>query len=309
MKPTLVVMAAGMGSRYGGLKQIDPVGPNGEIIIDYSLYDAIKSGFGKVVFIIKKDIEAPFRKVIGDRIGRYVETAYAYQELDACLPAGFAVPAGRTKPWGTAHAVLCCRDVVKTPFAVINADDFYGPASFEKISRFLSALPEKQPRPRRYAMVGFVLENTLTEHGTVARGVCDVAPDGTLTRVQERTKIRKAGGAAEYTLDGENWVALPHGSIVSMNLWGLDTGIFDAMEAGFGRFLTQSRDCIEKAEYFLPSVVSEAIDRGDATVQVLPSDEKWYGVTYRADKPRVVEAIRRLIDTGVYPQKLWGPNG
>lgn len=308
-KPTLVVMAAGMGSRYGGLKQIDPVGPNGEIIIDYSLYDAIKSGFGKVVFIIKKDIEAAFREAVGNRISRLVETEYAYQELDSALPGGCPLPAQRVKPWGTAHAVLCCKGLVHTPFAVINADDFYGPTSFAKISRFLSSLPEEEPYPRRYAMVGFVIENTLTEHGTVSRGVCELTEDGLLSDVRERTKIQKFGDGARYTPDGSDWIPIPRGSIVSMNLWGLDCSIFDELEKGFSAFLESNRESIQKAEYFLPSVVNEMVQRGEAGVRVLPSDEKWYGITYREDKPLVVNAIHALIEKGVYPRKLWGNAG
>lgn len=305
-KPTLVVMAAGMGSRYGGFKQIDPIGPNGEIIIDYSLYDAIKSGFGKVVFIITRDIEASFRQAIGDRISQYVDTGYVFQNLGEALPAGVPLPGERTKPWGTAHAVLCCRNLVKTPFAVINADDFYGPASFQKISCFLSSLPEAEPYPHRYAMVGFVLENTLTEHGTVSRGVCEVTKDGFLASVQERTKIQKFDDGAKYTSDGAHWIPVPRGSIVSMNLWGLTCSIFDELEKGFAAFLERDKDSLQKAEYFLPSVIGDMILHGKAAVRVLPSDEKWYGITYREDKPLVMNAIRGLIARGVYPQKLWG---
>jgi dTDP-glucose pyrophosphorylase len=303
-KPTLVVMAAGMGSRYGGLKQIDAVGPNGEIIIDYSIYDAVKSGFGQVVFIVKKDIEQAFRQAIGDRIGRYVDTQYAYQEIDA-VPSGYQVPPGRTKPWGTAHAILCCKNIVKTPFAVINADDFYGSTSFMEMRKFLSSLKGKA-NPSSYAMVGFILENTLTEHGTVSRGVCTVNGDGSLTDIQERTKIQKSENGAQYTENGANWIDLPRDSIVSMNLWGLDTSIFDELEKGFADFLAQNRDQIQKAEYFLPGVINNLLIKKKATVQVLTSKERWYGITYREDKPTVVNAIRSLIEQGVYPEKLWG---
>lgn len=303
MKPTLVVMAAGLGSRYGGLKQIDAVGPNGEIIIDYSIYDAIKSGFGKVVFIIKKEIEEPFKKAIGDRISKLINTEYAYQEIDGAIPSGYAVPPERTKPWGTAHAVLCCKNIVKTPFAVINADDFYGPTSFTEMSGFLSALQDTK-NPRRYAMVGFILENTLTDHGTVSRGVCSVSDEGLLANIQERTKIQKFADDAKYTEDGENWIPIPHGSIVSMNLWGLDPSVFEELESNFAVFL-KTQGSIPKAEYFLPSVINDMLIKKKATVQVLTSKEKWYGITYREDKPAVVNAINSLIEKGVYPNKLW----
>ncbi len=302
-KPTLVVMAAGVGSRYGGLKQIDPIGPNGEIIIDYSIYDAIKAGFGKVVFVIKEDIREAFMEKIGNRIGRYIETDYVYQRLDD-LPPGFSVPEGRNKPWGTGHAVMSARNAVDTPFAVINADDFYGPTSFQVLYNFLKDAEDK-PGMYEYCMVGFQLENTLTEHGHVARGVCTVSPDGYLVEIHERTKIMKFGDVTKYTEDDVNWIEIPAGSTVSMNTWGFTPSFFKELEARFPEFLEKNKDNILKAEYFLPEVVGSLIAENKARVKVLPSREKWYGVTYREDKPRVKQAINNLIQQGVYPEKLW----
>ena len=303
VKPTLVIMAAGMGSRYGGLKQIDPVGPNGEIIMDYSIYDALKAGFGKVVFIIRKEIEDAFRETIGNRISKIVDTAYVYQEVYK-VPSNFEVPQDRIKPWGTAHAVLCCKDVVNTPFAVINADDFYGSTSFEEIGKFLSEVKDDREF-YNYAMVGFQLENTLTEHGTVARGVCNVDNENYLVNITERTKIKKFEDAAKYTEDGESWIDIPKGSTVSMNTWGFTPSIFEELEEGFSKFLEGNKENILKSEYFLPSVVDNLIAEGKAKVKVMTSKEQWYGVTYREDKPNVNKAINDLINSGVYPEKLW----
>ena len=303
VKPTLVIMAAGMGSRYGGLKQIDPVGPSGEIIMDYSIYDAMKAGFGKVVFIIRKEIEDAFRETIGNRISKIVDTAYVYQEVYK-VPSNFEVPQDRIKPWGTAHAVLCCKDVVNTPFAVINADDFYGSTSFEEIGKFLSEVKDDREF-YNYAMVGFQLENTLTEHGTVARGVCNVDNENYLVNITERTKIKKFEDAAKYTEDGESWIDIPKGSTVSMNTWGFTPSIFEELEEGFSKFLEGNKENILKSEYFLPSVVDNLIAEGKAKVKVMTSKEQWYGVTYREDKPNVNKAINDLINSGVYPEKLW----
>ena len=303
VKPTLVIMAAGMGSRYGGLKQIDPVGPNGEIIMDYSIYDALKAGFGKVVFIIRKEIEDAFRETIGNRISKIVDTAYVYQEVYK-VPSNFEVPQDRIKPWGTAHAVLCCKDVVNTPFAVINADDFYGSTSFEEIGKFLSEVKDDREF-YNYAMVGFQLENTLTEHGTVARGVCNVDNENYLVNITERTKIKKFEDAAKYTEDGESWIDIPKGSTVSMNTWGFTPSIFEELEEGFSKFLEGNKENILKSEYFLPSVVDNLIAEGKAKVKVMTSKEQWYGVTYREDKPNINKAINDLINSGVYPEKLW----
>ena len=303
-EPVLVVMAAGMGSRYGGLKQIDPVGDNGEIIIDFSLYDAVLAGFHKVVFLIKKDIEADFREVVGNRMSKFMDVKYAYQELDA-LPEGFSVPAGRKKPWGTAHAVLCCRDRIDAPFAVINSDDYYGREAFRLIYRYLADL--ENPRSSHYAMVGYRLENTLTENGHVARGVCTVSPEGFLTEIRERTHIEKRGDGAAYTEDGgKTWFPIPRGSIVSMNLWGFSEAVLDEIARGFPVFLkNEAARNPEKAEYFLPSVVDAQLKAGTADVRVLRTPDRWYGVTYRKDKPGVVEAMRRLKRAGFYPAELW----
>lgn len=305
IKPTLVIMAAGMGSRYGGLKQIEPVGPNGEIIMDYSIYDALKANFGKVVFIIKKEIEEAFKQTIGDRISSIIDTAYVYQEVSAYIPLNYSVHEGRVKPWGTAHAVLCCKDIVDTPFAVINADDFYGSTSFEEIGKYLSEVKDSEDF-YSYAMIGFQLENTLTEHGTVARGVCNVDPYNYLVDINERTKIKKFGEDAKYTEDGENWINIPKESTVSMNTWGFTPSIFKELEAGFMKFLEENEANILKAEYFIPSVVDSLIKEGKAKVKVLKSKEQWYGVTYKEDKPMVHEAINKLIRSGIYPEKLWG---
>lgn len=303
IKPTLVVMAAGMGSRYGGLKQIDPIGPNGEIIIDYSIYDAIKAGFGKVVFIIKKENEEIFRESIGKRAEKLIDTAYVYQRIDD-LPTGFGVPHERVKPWGTGHAVMSCRNIVDTPFAVINADDFYGRTSFQVLHDYLVSASDCDGM-YQYCMVGFILENTLTEHGHVARGVCTVDSEGYLIDINERTKIKKFGKVTKYTEDDENWVVIPEGSIVSMNTWGFTPSFFKELEARFPQFLESNKDNLLKAEYFLPSVVDSLITEKKAKVKVLPSNERWYGVTYREDKPVVKQAISTLIQQGIYPEKLW----
>lgn len=304
-EPVLVVMAAGMGSRYGGLKQIDPVGDNGEIIIDFSLYDAVLAGFKKVVFLIKKEIDADFREVIGNRMAKHMDVKYAYQEVDA-LPEGFRVPEGRKKPWGTAHAVLCCRSQIDAPFAVINADDYYGREAFRLVYRYLRELED--PHGGHYAMVGYRLENTLTENGHVARGVCTVSPEGFLTDIRERTHIEKRGDGAAYTEDdGKTWFPIPRGSTVSMNLWGFSEAILDEIARGFPAFLqTEAARNPEKAEYFLPSVVNAQLKNGTADVRVLHTPDRWYGVTYRKDKPAVTEALRKLRREGIYPARLWG---
>mgnify|MGYP000947965798 FL=1 len=303
MKPTLAIMASGIGSRYGGLKQIDPVGPNGEIIIDYSIYDALKAGFGKVVFIINRDIEKAFKENIGCRIEKVINTTYVYQSVED-LPEGFKIPVKRTKPWGTAHAVLCCRNVIKTPFAVINADDFYGSRSFLRLAEYLKDIG-KSGIGYQYCMVGFQLENTLTENGYVSRGVCSVDTDGYLNDIYERTRIQKFGKVAKYSENGEDWIEIPAGSIVSMNMWGFTTDFFHELEQQFPLFLRNNRDNILKAEYFLPTVVNRLISSNKAKVKVLPTDEKWYGVTYKEDKPFVKEAILNRIQQGIYPKNLW----
>lgn len=304
-KPVLVIMAAGMGSRYGGLKQIDPVDKEGDIIIDFSVYDAREAGFEKVVFIIKKENEADFKEAVGNRIARVMEVAYVYQDLHN-LPDGYEVPDGRVKPWGTAHAVLCCKDVIDGPFAVINADDYYGRNAFRKIYDYL--VTHEDDGKYRYAMVGYHLENTLTENGYVSRGVCEMNADGKLLSVTERTHIEKRGDGAVYTEDdGATWISLPDDTIVSMNMWGFSAGFLKEIENGFGAFLEQGlRENPQKCEYYLPAVVSSLLASDKATVQVLATTEKWYGVTYREDKPVVEQAIRDFKKAGLYPEHLWG---
>ncbi len=302
-KPVLVIMAAGMGSRYGGLKQLDPVGGHGQLIIDYSIYDARRAGFETVVFIIKPEIEADFKSTIGDRVAKVMDVKYVHQ-LGEDLPEGYAVPAGRTKPWGTAHAALAARNAVDGPFAIINADDYYGPEAFQKIYDYLSA--HEDGELYEYVMVGYLLKNTVTENGTVARGVCEETAGHFLTRVTERTKIEK-GEPPRYTEDdGKTWTELAADTIVSMNMWGFTRGFLDEAWNRFPAFLDQALATNpEKGEYFLPSVVSQLIDEGKARVKVLRSEDKWYGVTYREDKPAVVAAIQEKTAAGLYPDRLW----
>ena len=299
-KPTLVIMAAGMGSRFGGLKQIEPVDPEGHIIIDFSLFDAWRAGFRDVVFIIKREMEAEFRECIGDRMEQYFHVSYVYQDLDR-LPEGIEVPEGRTKPWGTGHALACCKGVVNGPFAVINADDFYGRTAFSEIYDFLAAQTDES----KYAMVGYRLKNTVTEFGSVARGVCEIE-DGMLTGVTERTKIFKKGADAEYTEDGEHFFPLAGDTIVSMNLWGFTSSILKELKARFVPFLEKNLSVNPlKCEYFLPFVVDELLKEGKAEVTVLKSVDRWYGVTYKEDKKMVTDAIQGMKDGGLYPKKLW----
>lgn len=302
MEPILVVMAAGMGSRYGGLKQIDPVGRNGEIIIDYSLYDAIHAGFKKVIFIIKKEMEEDFKLIIGNRISKIIHVDYAYQDIND-IPKGFSVPDGRVKPWGTGQAVLACRDLIDAPFAAINADDYYGREAFQKIYHFL--LTAKDNETYQYGMVGYTLNNTLTENGHVARGVCAVE-NGILKNIVERTHIEKRLGKAQFTEEGKNWFLIPNNSVVSMNLWGFTPSILTELQNQFALFLKSTINVDPlKSEYFLPTVVNHLIQSKKASVRVLSSKDKWYGVTYRLDKPVVEQAITGLISSGVYPEKLW----
>lgn len=303
-EPQLVVMAAGIGSRYGGLKQIDPVGPSGEIVLDYAIYDAIRAGFKKVVFIIRKEIEEAFREKLGNTIEKRIETAYVFQELDN-LPVDFAggIPEGRTKPWGTAHAVLCAKDAVTAPCAVINADDFYGPDSFRTLSEYLRKAEDKDSLCD-FSMVGFVLNNTLTEHGHVARGICSPTPDGFLENVVERTNIQRFGQAVRFTEDGENWTDIDAGSIVSMNFWGLTPSVFAELETRFTRFLEANGENL-KAEFFIPTVINNMIQEGLARVKILPTTDSWFGVTYPQDKPKLKQEIRNKVAAGEYPEKLW----
>ena len=305
-KTALVIMAAGIGSRFGkGIKQLAPVGPNGEIIMDYSIHDALEAGFNKVVFIIRKDLEEEFRRVIGERIEKVTEVAYAFQSLDD-LPEGFEKPADRTKPWGTGQAVLAAKAVLDEPFMVINADDYYGVHAFKMAYDFLTS-EQEEGDVYRYMMVGYRLENTLTENGHVARGVCVTDEEGHLIKINERTHIEKHDGGTAYTEDdGKTWTMLPEGSIVSMNMWGFSNSILKELKERFKPFLDDAiKNNPMKGEYFLPFVVDELLQEHKATVKVLKSEDKWYGVTYKEDKPMVMAAVQNLKDQGLYPQNLW----
>ena len=301
MNLSLVILAAGIGHRYGGLKQVDPVGPSGEIVVDYSVFDAMRAGFDRVVFVIRREIEPDFRSTIGARIASRLPVRYVYQEL-ADLPAPFTPPADRKRPWGTGHAVLAARAAVDGPFAAINADDFYGAASYRLLA---DGLRRCSLGNARYCMVAFVLRNTLSEHGSVARGICQVTDAGLLGSVVERTRIEKQGDGARAPLEDGSALTLTGDEPVSMNMWGFTATVFGFLEEGFARFLARSgRDL--KAEFFVPSVVDELIRERRATVDVLTTPEQWAGVTYPQDKPAVVEHIRKLIAAGVYPPRLWG---
>jgi hypothetical protein len=297
--PTLLVLAAGMGSRYGGLKQIDPVGPSGETVLDYAVFDARRAGFGRVVFVIRRDFEELFRTQIGSRYAGRIEVDYVFQAIDA-LPEGFTTPAGREKPWGTGHAVWCAREAVKENFAVINADDFYGADSFERLAKFLATAGRKagpaEGFPAEYAIVGFRLSNTLSEHGAVSRGVCATDAAGLLASITETHGITPAEVGPGGKFAGE--------TLVSMNCWGFTPAVFAGLDAQFKEFLT-ARGTEPKSEFYLPGSVSEMIGRGEAVVQVLPTDSSWFGVTYREDKPRVQAALAELVRVGKYPQTLW----
>lgn len=302
--PQLVVMAAGIGSRYGGLKQIDPVGPSGEIIIDYALFDALRAGFRRVVFIIRKDIEEAFRERIGRNIENRMEVRYAFQELDK-LPEGFSLPPERSKPWGTGHAVLCADDAIDAPFAAINADDFYGASSYESLMGHLSSASD-QGGVYDFCMVGFILKNTLTDHGHVARGVCSVDDDGHLESIVERTKIQKFGEVVRFSEDdGETWTDVSPQSVVSMNMWGFTPGYLDELRQRFPVWLKEHAG-EAKSEFFVPTVVNELLEEGKARVKVLPCHERWLGVTYPQDKAAVQQAVRDLVRQGEYPESLWG---
>jgi len=299
---TLVVMAAGIGSRYGGLKQIDPVGPSGEVVLDYSVYDALRAGCDRVVFIIRKDIEAAFRDRIGRRIERAADTAYVLQSLDQ-VPPGFRVPEERKKPWGTAQAILACQDTVTTPFLAVNADDYYGRTAFEAMAGHFAqgaggGIPE-------FAMVGYRLENTLSEHGTVARGVCEATADGYLVGIRELLKIRRAAGGVKHTENDVDWVPLDPASWTSMNCWGFTPVLFGELERRFPGFLQKSAANILKAEFLIPEVVGELIREKKARVKVLPTRERWFGVTYPEDRPVFRSAILALVEAGTYPRDLW----
>ncbi len=303
-KPVLVVLAAGMGSRYGGLKQIDPVGSQGEAILDFSIYDAHQAGFDTVVIIIKEAIRKDFMETVGKRLEKApVEIRYAYQELDN-LPAGYAVPEGRTKPWGTSHAVLCAAEAIDgAPFAVINADDYYGKSAFKAIYDHLAAATEAYD----YCMVGYELSKTVTDHGSVARGVCAKSEDGYLTEVTERTRIEKYDGGIHFTEDGVNWVDVAPETTVSMNLWGFMPSFLTEIRNRFSAYLEEFLPVNPlKCEYYLPLPVAQLIHEGKARVKVLSSPDRWFGVTYAADKPVVVASLKQMTDEGKYPDGLWG---
>jgi len=295
MAPTLLVLAAGMGSRYGGLKQIDPVGPSGETVLDYAVFDAQRAGFARVVFVIRRDFEALFREKIGARYAGRIEVDYVFQSLDQ-LPAGFAVPAGREKPWGTGHAVWCAREAVKENFAVINADDFYGADSFAQLARFLASIRHSAIGVRQFSMVGFKLAHTLSEHGGVSRGVCVSDAAGNLVSTIETHGIVPTEVGAGRRFSGDE--------IVSLNCWGFTPALFAGLEAQFRGFLA-AHGAEAKAEFYLPGAVSAMIARGEAAVRVLPTESAWFGITYRDDKPRVAAAIAALVQAGTYPARLW----
>lgn len=303
-KPVLVIMAAGMGSRYGGLKQMDPVDDNGHIIMDFSIYDAMRAGFEKVVFIIKKENEALFKECVGDRVAKRMQVEYVFQDIHN-LPEGYNVPEGREKPWGTGHAVLSCLSVVDGPFAVINADDYYGKEAFQIIYDFLTSHQDNEKY--QYTMVGYYLKNTLTENGHVARGICTTDKEGKLTGITERTRIEKKETGPAYTEDeGSTWIELPEETIVSMNMWGFTPGILQELNNRFAQFLEENLPINPlKCEYFLPFVVDELLKENKAEVTVLKSPDRWYGVTYKEDKPVVVEAIKAMEAAGLYPEENW----
>lgn len=304
MNKTLVILAAGMGSRYGGLKQIDPVGPDNSIIIDYSIYDAVKNGFNKVVFIIKKENEEIFRQVIGDKVSKYVQVEYVFQSLDK-LPEGFECPADRVKPWGTAHAILCCKGVVNEPFVVINSDDFYGRGAYNALGDWIEKTDFSGDK-YKFAMAGYYLKNTLTDNGTVSRGVCDVDENGQLVDVIERTKIMRVNGKISFTEDEQSWTELPEDVLCSMNCWCFPAEFIDEIEKYFIDFLKNEVPANPlKSEFFLPFLVRDLLSDEKCTVDVLETKDKWFGVTYKEDKPDVVKSVQALVDAGVYPEKLW----
>ena len=303
MKPTLFLLAAGMGSRYGGLKQLDKLGPHGETIMDYSIYDAINAGFGKLVFVIRKDFEEDFRNIVLSKYEGHIPCELVFQALDA-LPEGFTCPAERTKPWGTNHAVMMRKDVIKEPFAVLNCDDFYDRDAFQVMGKWLSELPEGSTG--KYAMVGFRVGNTLSESGTVSRGVCENDENHHLTSVVERTKIQRFDGVVKYLDDDDNWVAIPDTTPVSMNFWGFTPDYFAHSEEYFKTFLSDPKNMENlKSEFFIPLMVDKLIKDGTATCEVLDTTSKWFGVTYPEDRPEVVAKFQKLADDGVYPEKMF----
>ena len=298
---TLVILAAGMGSRYGGLKQIDPITDNGEFIIDFSIFDAVKNGFDKVVFIIKKENYDAFRETVGARVEPYIKVEYAFQDIND-IPEGFTVPEGREKPWGTSHALLCAAPYVTDNFAVVNADDFYGRDAFVKLASHLADLDAASTD---YCMIGYVLRNTLTENGTVSRGRCETDENGMLTSITELTKIKTQGSDAQYLNDGGEWEDLSGDTVVSMNCWGLTPAIFGELQSGFNKFLASEKGKELKSEYYLPGAIDDMMKANGCTVKVYATDAAWYGVTYSEDKEGVKSALRALMDNCEYPHKLW----
>lgn len=303
-KPVLVIMAAGMGSRYGGLKQMDPIDKEGHKIIDFSIYDAKRAGFEKVVFVIKKELEKDFREIVGNPISKHMEVDYVFQCIDD-IPEGYRIPEGRVKPWGTGHAVLSCMGAIDGPFAVINADDYYGVSAFKMIYEFL--LQAKDEDVYHYTMVGYRLKNTVTENGYVSRGICEIDENQMLQGIVERTRIEKREGSIAYTLDeGNSYHDLSEDTVVSMNMWGFTTSILQELKKRFTLFMNEEvKNNPLKAEYFLPSVVDGLLSEKKATVKVLNSEDKWYGVTYKEDKQSVVNAITQMKQSGLYPDYLW----
>ena len=300
MKPTLFVLAAGMGSRYGGLKQLDGVGPSGETIMDYSIYDAVHAGFGKLVFVIRKSFSKDFREKIVKKYEHKIPVELVFQDLDN-LPAGFSVPEGREKPWGTNHAVMMGKDVIHEPFAVINADDFYGRESYKVLADYLSKLDNTR---NQYCMIGYRVGNTLSESGTVARGICETDAEGNLTGVVERTQVMRIDGEVKYKDENDQWISIPDNTPVSMNMWGFTPDYFEYSEKYFVEFLKKNIQN-PKAEFFIPLVVNELIVNNTAKVKVLDTPSKWFGVTYAEDRPGVVAKLQQLVDDGVYPSPLW----
>jgi hypothetical protein len=300
---TLVVMAAGIGSRYGGLKQIEAFGPSGEVVMEYSVYDALRAGFDRIVFIIRKDFEGLFREKIGKKVERGAETAYVIQSVNQ-VPPGFRVPEGRVKPWGTAQAILACREAVRTPFAAVNADDFYGRSTFEIMAAELGRIRDERLTGDA-AMIGYVLANTLSEHGHVARGLCQATPDGYLVNIRELLKVQRFPDAIKHTEDGVNWTALPPESLVSMNFWGFQPGLFGKLDSLFREFLRAGAGDPVKAEFLIPEAVGALVRAGTTRVRILPTREHWFGVTYKEDRPQVRAAILDLVRRGVYPADLW----
>ena len=303
-EPTLIIMAAGMGSRFGGLKQIEPITKEGEIIMDFSLYDAMLAGFKRAVFIIKEEMEEDFRRLIDERAGKHMEVHYAFQKVED-IPEGYEVPEGREKPWGTGHAVLAARNLIDGPFAVINADDYYGHEGFQKIYDFLAGTEDDDKY--RYCMVGYMLSKTITENGHVSRGVCDIDEKGFMKKVTERTKIKRVNGVISYTEDDEKtWIPLREDDTVSMNFWGFSKSLMDEMEKEFPSFLEDAlKNNPIKGEYYLPFAADRLVQEGRATVKILKTKDQWYGVTYKEDKESVVAAIQSMKDKGLYPEKLW----